>query len=170
MCKKFKFDHSNKFYMYNPASALENDTHINSSGTLTYTQNDSPNLGQKTRPHCNQQQKQRTCEIVDFVVPADHRIKLKESEKKDEYLDLARELKKKTLWNMNVSIIPIMIGAFGTVTKLLLKRLEDLEVRGQVENIQTTAFLRTAQIPRRVLETWGDLLSHRLQWKTVSQR
>ena len=34
--------------------------------------------------------------IVDFAVPADHRIKLKESEKKGKYLDLARELKKKT--------------------------------------------------------------------------
>ena len=32
--------------------------------------------------------------IVDFAVPADHRIKLKECEKKDKYLDLARELKK----------------------------------------------------------------------------
>ena len=31
-------------------------------------------------------------------VPADHRIKLKECEKKDKYLDLARELK--NLWNM----------------------------------------------------------------------
>ena len=32
--------------------------------------------------------------IVDFAVPSDHRINLKESEKKDKYLDLARELKK----------------------------------------------------------------------------
>ena len=31
---------------------------------------------------------------MDFAVPADHRVKLKESEKKDKYLDLARELKK----------------------------------------------------------------------------
>ena len=38
--------------------------------------------------------KNRTRKIVDFSVPADHRIKLKESEKKDKYLDLARELKK----------------------------------------------------------------------------
>ena len=36
----------------------------------------------------------RTCEIVDFTVPADYRIKLKESEKKYKYLDLAKELKK----------------------------------------------------------------------------
>ena len=55
----------------------------------------SPNLGQKTRPNNNQQQKKREfVKIVDFAVPADHRIKLKECEKKDKYLDLARELKK----------------------------------------------------------------------------
>ena len=95
--------------------------------------NRSPNLGQKTRPY-NNQQKKRTCKIVEFAVPADHRIKLKESEKKDKYLDFVRELKKK-LWNMRVKIIPIVIGAFGTVTKGLLKGLEDLEVGGRVETI-----------------------------------
>ena len=61
----------------------------------------SPNLDQKTRPYNNQQKKkkekkEKICKIVDFAVPADHRIKLKESEKKDKYFDLARELKK--LW------------------------------------------------------------------------
>ena len=86
--------------------------------------------------------KKRTWKIVDFAVPADHRIKLKECEKKDKYLDLARELKK--LWNMQVTIIPIVIGVFGTVTKGLLKGLEDLEFCGQVETSQTTALFRTA--------------------------
>ena len=46
--------------------------------------------------------------------------------KRDKYLDLARELKK--LWNIKVTIIPIVIGAFDTVTKGLLKGLEGLEV------------------------------------------
>ena len=36
--------------------------------------------------------RKRICKIVDFAVPVDHRINLKESEKKDKYLDLAREL------------------------------------------------------------------------------
>ena len=80
---------------------------------------DSPNPDQKTRPYNNQQQKKRICKIVDFTVRANHRLKLKESEKKDKYLDLARELKK--LWNMKVTIIPIVIGAFGTIIKGLLK-------------------------------------------------
>ena len=98
---------------------------------------------------------------MDFAVPADHRIKLKECEKKDKYLDFARELKK--LWNMQVRIIPIVIGTFEAVTKGLLKGLEDLEVGRRVETIQTTALLRTARILRRVLETRGDLLSLKLR-------
>ena len=67
---------------------------------------------------------------MDFAVPANHRIKLKEIEKKDKYLDLVRELKK--LWHMKVTIIPIVIGAFGTVTKGLLKGPEDLKFGGWV--------------------------------------
>ena len=55
--------------------------------------------------------KKKICKIVDFAVPADHRIKLKEYEKRDKYLDLAGELKK--LWNMKVTIIPIVIGALA---------------------------------------------------------
>ena len=46
-----------------------------------------------------------------------------------------------------------MIGAFGTITKGLLKGLEDLEVGGRVKTIKMTALLRTARILRRVLET-----------------
>ena len=79
-----------------------------------------------TTPRDSQQEKKEN-----FAVPADHRVKLKESKKKDKYQDLARELKK--LWNMKVTVIPIAIGAFSTVTKGLIKGLEDLEIRGQVE-------------------------------------
>ena len=42
----------------------------------------------------------------------------------------------------------IVIGALGTITKGLIKGLEDLEIRGQVETIQTTALLRSARILR----------------------
>ena len=90
--------------------------------------------------------------MVDFAVSVDHRKNLKEFEKKDKYLDLAKELKK--LWNMKVTIVPIVFGAFGTITKGLLKGLDDLEIGGRVETIQMTALIRTARIVTRVLETW----------------
>ena len=114
-----------------------------------------PNLGQKIRPY-NNQQKKRSCKIDDVAVLADHRIKLKECEKKDKYLDIARELKNQR--NMQMTIMPIVIGSFGTVAKGLLKGLEDVEVDGRVKTIQTTTLLRTVKILRRILETWEDLL------------
>ena len=54
---------------------------------------------------------------------------------------------------MNVTFIPIVDGAFGEVTKGLVKGLEDLEIRGQVETIQITVFVRSGRILRRVVET-----------------
>ena len=101
----------------------------------------------------------------------DHRINLKESEKKDKYLDLARELKK--LWNMKVTIVPIVIGALGTITNRLLKGLEDLEVGGRVETIQTTALLRTANPGdlRRLAIAQTPVENHQLtmMWKTLNE-
>ena len=134
--------------MHNPAPVLENDAH-----KLLWDFNiQTDQLISARKPHLIIiNKKKRNCKIVDFAVPADHRINLKESEKKDKYLDLARELKK--LWNMKVTIVLIVIGALGTITKVLLKGLEDLKVGGRVETIQTTALLRTTRILRRVLET-----------------
>ena len=56
-------------------------------------------------------------------------------------MDFARELKK--LWNMKVTVIPIVIGALSTVTKALVQGLEYLKIRGQLETVQTTSFLRS---------------------------
>ena len=95
--------------MHSPPPVLENDTHkllwdfdIHTDHIISARRPDLIIINKK----------KRTCKIVDFAVPADHRLKLKECEKKDKYLDLSRELKK--LWNMQVTIKPIVIGAFGT--------------------------------------------------------
>ena len=69
---------------------------------------------------------------------------------------------------MKVTFESIVIGALGIVTEGSVKGLDDLEIRGRVEIIQTTKLLRSARILRRVLETCGDLLSLKLQWKTIS--
>ena len=112
----------------------------------------SPNLNRRPDHiiiNNKKKKKKRIFHILDFAVLADHRIKLKEYEKKDKYLDLARELKK--LWNMKVTIRPIVIGAFGTETKGLLKVNEDFEVDRRWRPFQTTTLLRTARILK---ESW----------------
>ena len=90
MCKKFKLDHTNKWCMHNPAPVLENDSHK----FLWDFNIQTDHLIPAWRPDLIIiNKKKRTCKIVDFAVPADHWIKQKECEKKDKYLDLARELK-----------------------------------------------------------------------------
>ena len=92
MCKKFKFDHANKWYMHNPALVPENDTHellwdfdIQTDHLISVKRQDLINKKKK---------KKKICKIFNFAVPADHRIRMKKCEKKDKYLNLARELKK----------------------------------------------------------------------------
>ena len=173
MCRKFQFDHTNKWYMHNPAPVLENATHkliwdfnIQTDHLIPARRLDLIIINKK----------KRICKIVDFAIPEDHRINLKESEKKDKYLDLARELKK--LWNMKVTIVPIVIGALGTITKRLLKGLEDLEFGGQVETIQTASNAKNGQNPetspgdlRRLAVTQNPVKNHQfmLMWKTLKE-
>ena len=87
---KFKFEHSNIWYMHNPASVLEYETHK----LLCDFDMQTDHLISARRSDKKRKEK-RTYKIGDFTAPADHRVKLKENEKKDKYLDLARELKKK---------------------------------------------------------------------------
>ena len=59
--------------------------------------NGSTNQGQTIKPsECTE--KKRTCRIVDFAIRADNRVKLKESNIWDKYLDLAREQKNYGTW------------------------------------------------------------------------
>ena len=99
---------------------------------------------------------------MDIVVLADHRMKMKENEKRDKsYLDLSRELK--ILGNMRVTVISVVFGAFETVNKLLKKWLEQLKVGGKIDFnhlVTVSTLLRSAIILRRVLDIWCDLLLH----------
>ena len=52
---------------------------------------------------------------MDFAVAVDHRVKIKENEKRNKHLDFARERKK--LRNMKVTVVPIVISALGTIPK-----------------------------------------------------
>ena len=83
--------------MHNPAPVLEKDTH------KLFWDVRTDHLISARRPDLKKR------EFANFAVPAGHRIKLKIYEKKDKYLDLARELKK--LWDMKETIIPIVMGS-----------------------------------------------------------
>ena len=64
---------------------------------------------------------------------------------------------------MRVTVKPVVVDVFRTVPKSLEKSLEESEMRIGIETLQIAALLRSARILKRVMETWGDLLSLTLQ-------
>ena len=56
---------------------------------------------------------------MEFAVPEDHKIKFLKSEKRENICTLPES------WNMKVTVIPSVFGALGTISKDLVKGLED---------------------------------------------
>ena len=88
--------------------------------------------------------------ILDIAIPVDVNIRNKEQEKIVKYQDLAREIRK--IWNVSTKVIPIVIGALGTVTDRLEQNLKDIGVTTRIELIQKSTLLGTAKIIRQVLD------------------
>ena len=76
--------------------------------------------------------KHHECKIIDFVIPYDTRVDVKEVEKIEKYLNLAREVKK--VWNMKVIVVPLVVGALGTLAKELEKRLKTTGIETRLMN------------------------------------
>ena len=88
--------------------------------------------------------------LIDMAVPADKNILEKEKEKVIKYQDLKMELKR--LWKMKVKVIPVVIGALGSVSKNLKKWLKELDMEElDCSALQKAALLGTAKILRRTL-------------------
>ena len=71
---------------------------------------------------------------------------------------------------MKVTVILIISSVLGTVHKAFVSGLKEFEIRGYTKTIQTIALLRSARILRRVLKTWKDLLSLKLQLRLVLKK
>ena len=84
-----------KWYMHNLESVLENKMHsdfeIQTDHLISARQPNRVIVNKKKK----KKKKKRIYLIVNLTVLADHRVKLKEGEKSNEYLDIVRELKKK---------------------------------------------------------------------------
>jgi hypothetical protein len=68
----------------------------------------------------------------------------KEAEKKLKYKSLCIEIKR--LWNLKCTIIPVIIGATGIVTRSLRKNLEAMLGKHSRDSLQKTAILGTSHI------------------------
>ena len=105
---------------------------------------------------------------MDFADPADHRVKIKESEKVDKYLDVAIKWKKTTTAEYEVD------GAFGTVLKDLEERLETRE-ESTLQKHSIVIGQNTEKSPddlRRLNVSQTPLKNQRIElmWKTQKEK
>ena len=93
------------------------------------------------------------CIIIDLAVPGNQNITAKKQGKITKYQDLRIEVEKQ--WDVKAVVEPIVVGALGTVSKELEKRLKRIDIPLVVPCLQKAALLGTAFILRRVLAISG---------------
>ena len=88
--------------------------------------------------------------IIDVTILGDTRVCVKEREKIEKYSLLKDKIAR--LWQMKkVIVIPIVVGALGTITTKFEKYIESLGIEIRTEQVQKSALLGTARIIRKVL-------------------
>ena len=84
-----------------------------------------------------------------MTVPSDRNIAMKEIEKNSKCKDLELEIQR--MWHMKTIMIPVVVGALGTVKKGMIENIEKVSNRANVTEIQKICMLGSARILRKVL-------------------
>ena len=148
LCKKYQLPHTNNWYDHRAEPVTENEE----VKLLWDFSLRTDKVIEARRPDIVLVDKiKKSCIIIDVAVPGDTRVFLKEEEKMDKYRELSRELQR--LWQMNTTtVIPVVVGALGTITERLRPFLAMLGIAVSFETIQKASLLGTAHILRKVLE------------------
>ena len=137
-----------KWYIHKPEKVLESknckilwDFPIKTDKTLEHNRPDITVIDKKSKK----------CLLIDRACSFDTRIQKKEEEKCTNYSELKYEIAK--IWKMRkVEVIPVVIGALGTVTKHFEKWIEKLDLDLTIEALQKPYLLEPARIIRKVLD------------------
>ena len=147
LTRKCNFEAGDKSYEHESESVLENEDYK----ILWDFSIQTDHITEARRPDLVVvDKKERSCKIIDFAVPGDSRIEEKEKDKIEKYQDLGRELQK--IWNVQVKIIPLVVGSLGAIPKQFGNRLRQIGITAGTAQVQKTVLLGTIRILRKVLE------------------
>ena len=147
LCKKFKLPHNDRWYEHTPEPSAQNenakliwDVTIQTDKKVDHNKPDIV-LIDKTSNFCL---------IIDVACPFDTRVIEKENEKITKYQDLKWELIK--IWKVKtIRVIPIVIGALGTISKAFKEYLMTISKDIHFGTLQKACLLETARILRYAL-------------------
>ena len=88
--------------------------------------------------------------LIDVAISGDRNVIKKRSREDSKiYTDLTIETQR--MWNVKTKVIPVIIGATGTLSKSFRKYVSKIPGNHEVKELQKTAILGTAHILRKVL-------------------
>ena len=87
--------------------------------------------------------------LIDAAISGDRNVIKKEAEKILKYTDPTIEIQR--MWIVKTRVIPVVIGATGSISKLFRKHVSNIPGHHDVKALQKTAILGTAHILRKVL-------------------
>jgi len=90
-----------------------------------------------------------TCILIDVAISGDRNVIKKEAKKILKYKDLTIEIQR--MWNVKTKVIPVVIGATGTISRSFRKYVSNIPGKHEVEELQKTAILGTAHILQKIL-------------------
>ena len=149
LCKKYGVECSTRWYEHQPETVCQN-----ASGDVTiFWDMEHSTLGPVK---CNKpdvvvaDRGSKLWTIIDFAVPLDHNIVKKEQDKIGKYHDLAQDFRRRRDCS-RTKIIPIVVGALGTIPEQLPQYLEEPGIPDVVGGLQKSALLGTRRILKNVL-------------------
>ena len=147
ICKRHGLPHSEKWYDHRAPPVIEN-----TKVKLLWDFNiQTDKVIEARRPDLVLVDKEKKeCQIIDIAIPGDTRVWRKEEEKMEKYRELGFELGR--LWEVRPKVIPIIVGALGTISNRLISYLAEVGADMSFETIQKSALLGTAQILRKTLQ------------------
>ena len=148
LCKKYGVSCTDKWYREIPDEVRFNsDRSVEiwwDRRVLTSTQMEHNQPDVVVLDHSN-----RECIIIDFSVPWDKNVAMKEDEKLERYRPLAQELTR--LYGMKAKVVPVVVGGLGTIPKRLPKFIKQLGIPDVIGGLQTSALIGTSIIIKTVL-------------------
>jgi hypothetical protein len=80
--------------------------------------------------------------LIDVAISGDRSVTKKEAEKILKYKDLTIEIQR--MWNVKTKVIPVIIGAIGTISKSIRKYVSNIPGTHEAKELHKTAILGTA--------------------------
>jgi len=87
--------------------------------------------------------------LIDVAISGDRNMIKYEADNILKHKDLTIEIQR--MWNVKTKVIPVIIGATGTISKSFRKYVSNIPGKHEVKELQKTAILGTAHILRKVL-------------------